>query len=324
MKRVLVTGASGFVGRATCAAFSSRGVAVRAAVRAAGGEIAGAGEVVAVGDVGGDTAWRLALEGVDCVVHLAARVHQMRDRAPDPLAAHREVNVRGTERLARAAALAGVRRLVFVSSVKVMGEGRPAPYREGDPPQPADAYGQSKWEAEQGLARVGAETGLQVVILRPPLVYGPGVRANFLRLMDLIDGGIPLPLGAVKNRRSLVFVGNLADAVIAAAAHPAAAGETFFVSDGEDVSTSELLVRIGVALGTTPRILAVPPGLLRAAALLLGKGAAAERLLGSFAVDSGRIRERLGWNPPATMAQGLAATARWHGERGSGRAEVRE
>ncbi|MBI5068809.1 MAG: SDR family oxidoreductase [Deltaproteobacteria bacterium] len=324
MRRVLVTGATGFVGRAACSAFTRRGIEVRAAVRTVGAQVAEAAEVAVVGDVGSQTSWDAALEGIDCVVHLAARVHQMRDRAPDPLEAHREVNVRGTERLARAAASAGVRRLVYMSSVKVMGEGRPAPYREGDPPRPADAYGQSKWEAEQALARIGEETGLQVVILRPPLVYGPGVRANFLRLMQLVHAGIPLPLGAVNNRRSLIFVGNLADAVVAAATHPAAAGETFFVSDGEDVSTSELLVRIGVALGRTARLLGVPAGLLRAVALLLGKGAAADRLLGSFAVDSGRLRERLGWTPPTSMAHGLAETARWHGERDKRRTEARE
>jgi nucleoside-diphosphate-sugar epimerase len=311
LRRLLVTGASGFVGSRVCSLLVDRGVAVRAAVRSTHSELPAGLEIAAVGDIGPSTPWTDALARVDCVVHLAARVHQMKDRAPDPLAAYREVNALGTANLARAAAAAGVRRLVFLSSVKVLGDGRAMPYRETDTPAPPDPYGQSKWEAEQALAETAAKTGLEVVILRPPLVYGPGVRANFLRLMELVSRGVPLPLGAIGNRRSLAFVGNLADAVLAAATHPAAAGETFLVSDGEDLSTPELIRRLAAALDRAPRLLHVPPALLRGAAGVLGKRAAAERLLGSLAVDSTRIRERLGWTPPYSVDRGLAETARW-------------
>jgi UDP-N-acetyl-alpha-D-quinovosamine dehydrogenase len=319
LRRLLVTGATGFVGSRVCSLLIERGLAVRAAVRRAPARATAGLEIAAVGDIGPSTRWEDALAGAECVVHLAARVHQMRDRAPDPLAAHCEVNVLGTTRLARAAAAAKVRRLVFMSSVKVLGDGRPTPYRETDAPAPADPYGRSKWEAEQALARIANETGLEVVILRPPLVYGPGVRANFLRLMNLVFRRVPLPLGSIRNRRSLVFVGNLADAILAASTHPSAAGETFLVSDGEDLSTPELIRGLGSALGRPPRLLDVPPALLRGAARMLGRGPTAERLLGSLAVDSTRIRERLSWAPPFSVDRGLAETARWFLEAGRAR-----
>jgi nucleoside-diphosphate-sugar epimerase len=205
-----------------------------------------------------------------------------------------------------------VRRFVFVSSVKVNGEERAAAYTEADTPMPEDAYALSKWEAEQGLRQIAAATGLEVVILRPPLVYGPGVGANFLALMHAVARGIPLPLGAINNRRSLIFVGNLADAILCCLEHPVAAGKTFLVSDGEDVSTPALVRRMAAALGGPARLVALPMPVLRAAAALAGKSALATRLLDSLTVDGTAIRHTLGWSPPFTLDEGLRETAAWY------------
>ena len=309
--RVLVTGATGFVGSALLPAFRAHGHVVRAAVRRSTG--CDADEQVRVGDLSPDTDWREALAGVDAVVHLAARVHVMHDTSTDPLADFRRSNVEGTAALARAATASGAKRLVYLSSIKVNGEAtHGGAFTERDPPAPKDPYGVSKAEAEEALRRIAAESGLEVVVLRPPLVYGPGVRANFLRLMRLADRGVPLPFRAVDNRRSMVFVGNLADAIVRCVEHPAAAGRTFLVSDGEDLSTADLIRRLAKALGKSAILVPVPPGLMRAAANVLGKGAEADRLLGSLRIDSSVLRERLGWRPPFTVDQGLAATAAWY------------
>ena len=270
-------------------------------------------DAVAVGDIGPDTDWRTALEGVRGVVHLAARTHVLRETATDPLAAYRKINVSGTERLARSAAAGGVRRLVFVSSVKVNGERtEERPFTEDGAPRPEDAYGVSKWEAEQALFRIAAETGLEVVVLRPPLVYGPGVKGNFLRLMNLVARGVPLPLGAVDNRRSLVYTGNLAGAIIKALDAPQAAGRTYLVSDGEDVSTPDLVRGLARALGAKPRLLSLPLAALGLAATLAGKRAEVARLTGSLQVDSARIRRELDWRPSFALTQGLELTAKWY------------
>lgn len=310
---ILVTGANGFIGRILCEALSARGLRARKAVRAAGAGDAGA---IAVGDIGPGTEWGAALKGVRGVVHLAARTHVLRETAPDPLADYRRINVAGTERLARSAAASGVRRLVFVSSAKVNGE-RTAerPYAEDDAPRPEDPYGVSKWEAEQGLARVGAETELETVVLRPPAVYGPGVKGNFLRLMSLVARGVPLPLGAIANRRSFVFAGNLADAIVKALEAREAAGRTYLVSDGEDMSTPDLVRALARALGVKPRLFSLPLSALAIAAALAGKRAEFVRLAGSLQVDGTRIRRELGWEPRYTMVQGLAETARWYHSR---------
>lgn len=304
--RVLLTGASGFVGQATGRALKAAGHSVRRVLRQAG-----EGDVFRLDGIDGQTDWRGAFEGVDVVVHLAARVHQMADTAADPLAAFREVNTAGTEHLARAAAAAGVRRLVFVSSVKAVAEATsPGAYLDEDAQAlPVDPYGISKYEAERALHRVAAETGLEVVIVRPPLVYGPGVGANFRALMRLLGKGWPLPLACVDNRRSLVSVDNLADVLCCCVRHPAAAGRTYFVTDGENVSTAELCRRIGRALGRPARLLPVPVCLLRLAGTLTGRSAAVQRLTESLALDSGRIRRELDWTPPYSLDQGLAATA---------------
>jgi nucleoside-diphosphate-sugar epimerase len=240
----------------------------------------------------------------------------LHETAPDALAAYLRVNAEGTERLARSAAACGVSRLLFLSSVKVNGEQTgDHPYTEDDLPRPEDAYGASKRDAEQALARVAAETGLETVVLRPPLVYGPGVKANFLRLMDYVARGVPLPLGAIANRRSLIYVGNLAHAIVTALDAPPAAGHTYLVSDGEDVSTPELVRMIAQALGVKPRLLPVPLAVLGVAAAIAGQRADLARLTGSLQVDSSRIRRDLAWRPPFTLAQGLELTARWYHSR---------
>ena len=301
---VLVTGATGFVGRALCRQMMAAGHALIPAVRSK----AGFPNEVVVGDIESSTDWRLLLAGCDAVVHLAARAHVMAETAQNPLALYRAVNTDATLNLARQAAEAGVKRFVFISTVKVNGEGRDAPYREADVPAPADAYAISKWEAEQGLRRIARETGLEVVILRPPLVYGPGVKANFLRLMQLIQKDWPLPLGAIRNRRSLLYLGNLVDAIRLCVEHPAAAGQTFLLDDGEAVSTPELIRAVAHAMGRTARLPAVPVRVTEFAGVLFGKRAAVARLTGSLWVDSSSIRSRLNWTPPYSMEAGLAAT----------------
>jgi nucleoside-diphosphate-sugar epimerase len=308
---VLVTGATGFVGTALRDALRAGNVAHRAAARrpALNGLI---DDTITVGEIRGTTDWSAALSGMSAVVHLAARVHVMKETASDALAEFRRVNTEGTEHLARAAAKAGVRRFVYVSSIKVNGEvthGRP--FSPADAGSPVDPYGVSKWEAEVALARVASETGLEVVVVRPPLVYGANVRGNFLRLLKLARLGLPLPFGAARNLRSLVFVRNLADALVRCIEHPKAVGQTYLVSDGEDLSTAELCRRLSRALGKTPRLLPVPTGVLKSVAAVAHRDAEFQRLFGSLQVDSSSLRAQLEWQPPFTVDQGIAETAAW-------------
>ena len=308
---VLVTGATGFVGRACVDAFLRAGHRVRRVLRSACPPVDGVEDIV-VGDLVDVVDWSTAMRGVDAVVHLAARVHVMRETVADPGAVFRRINVDVTRRLADAAAQSGVRRFVFVSSVKVQGEHSPGrPFTEDDPPAPEDPYGASKRDAEAVLADIAATTRLEVVVLRPPLVYGPGVGGNLHVLLRAVARGLPLPLGAVRNRRSLVFVGNLADAIVRCVESPAAAGRTFLVDDGEPRSTAQLVSDLARASGRAPRMLSVPPALLGRVAGWLGQGDAAGRLLNDFEIDSGALRRTLGWTPPFSYSEGIDATGRW-------------
>ena len=302
--KLLVTGATGFVGTTLGSRLAELGYEVVPSVRGK----SGLPNEVVVGNLDVLTDWRLAFVNCDAVIHLAARVHVMNEPSQNPLALYRATNTEGTLNLARQAAQSGVKRFVFISTIKVNGEGRDAPYRETDDAAPEDAYAISKWEAEQGLRQIERETGMEVVILRPPLVYGPGVKANFQRLLQVVRRGWPLPLGAIQNRRSLLYLGNFVDAIRLCVEHPAAAGQTFLLDDGEPVSTPELIRALARAMGRPARLLAVPVGVLEFAGALLGRRAAVARLTGSLWVDSSAIRTRLGWTPPFSMAAGLAAT----------------
>ena len=309
----LITGAGGFVGRLLSARLLAEGWNVRGTVLSSQSysSLVSNVEPVEIEPLGEHTPWSHALVGIDTVIHLAARVHIMGDPSVDPLMEYRKVNTEGTGQLAREAAKAGVKRLVFISSIKVNGEEADVPYTEDSPEHPTDPYGVSKWEAEQLLRQIGAQTGLEVVVVRPPLVYGPGVKANFLNLMKMLQINVPLPLALVDNKRSFIYVGNLVDALTICAKHPAAAGKTYLVSDGEDVSTPELIRRVAHALGKPPRLFPLSPYLIRLAGTITGKGATVNRLLGSLVVDSSRIRNELGWRPPFTMERGLRETADW-------------
>lgn len=314
MNKVLLTGASGFVGRAVHDRLSENDkFALSVALRIPLSDWPKTTSISQVSAIDGATDWSAILGGCNIVIHAAARVHVMNDTAEDPLAAFRKVNVEGTLRLARHAAKAGVRRFIFISSIKVNGEGTApgVPYTADDLPAPIDPYGISKMEAEQGLRAIAAETDLEVVIIRPVLVYGAGVKANFLNMMRWLDKGIPLPFGAIDNRRSFVALENLVDLIVTCVDHPSAANETFLVSDGEDLSTAQLLRRMGIALGSTARLLPVPVWMLESGAAVLGKRALSQRLCGSLQVDIDKTRQLLNWVPPVSVDQALAAAARY-------------
>lgn len=309
---ILVTGATGFVGGALVRRLRADDGARRvvAAVRRGGLSWPEGILPCQVGDLTPSTDWTHALDGVCAVVHCAARVHVMSDTSADPLEEFRRVNVQGTLNLARQAAAAGVRRFVFVSSIKVNGEatqpGRP--FTADDVPAPLDSYGVSKMEAEQALRDLANQTGLELVIVRPPLVYGPGVKANFAAMMRWLRRGMPLPLGRIQNARSLVALDNLVDLLVICLTHPAAAGQVFLVSDGEDVSVTELLRRIGQAMGRPVRLLPIPGAWIEWASAMVGKRNVAQRLCGSLQVDIEKTRRLLGWRPPLTLDQGLKKT----------------
>lgn len=308
---VFVTGATGFVGRALCAALMGR-VLLRISMQnqAAGNRLEGVDVIQA--SLSPDQDWSLAMAGITSVIHCAARVHVLSEEVADPLAEFRRVNVDGTLRLAKQAAAAGVKRFVFLSSIKVNGEQTQlgAPFIADQQPNPADPYGVSKMEAEVGLRAIAIETGMEVVIIRPPLVYGPGVKANFLAMMRWLKRGIPLPLGAVTgNKRSFIALDNLIDFIVTCLDHPAAANQTFLVSDGESLSTATLLRRIGEALGRPARLIPVPVSLLKLGGGFLGKPGIAQRLCDSLEVDISKTRELLDWVPPVSVEEGLRRTA---------------
>jgi len=288
------------------------GLDVRGTVRARSPRDPVTQTLIAVGDLSRDTDWRPALTGADAVVHTAGRVHVMDASDGDPIANYRTTNVDSTLQLARQAIAASVRRLLFLSSIKVNGESTPLnrPFRVGDSPKPNGAYAVSKAEAEAGLRQIGKETGLEIVIIRPVLVYGPGVRANFLSMMRWIERGVPFPFGLVHNARSLVALDNLVDLIRVCLRHPAAAGETFLVSDGEDLSTPDLIRRTGDAMGRRTRLMPVPVSILRSVAKIVGKPEVGERLCGSLRVDIEGTKSLLGWTPPISVDHALAKTVR--------------
>lgn len=304
MNKILVTGASGFVGRALLKRMGDQAVPV---YRTASVVKRHPAEVV-ISSLGGQTDWSVALREVTVVVHAAARAHVMDDAAANPLDEYRKINVLGTLNLARQAAAVGVRRFVFVSSIKVNGEAtKPGqPFTADDPAMPEDAYGQSKWEAEQGLQQIAAETGLELVIIRPPLVYGPGVKGNLRSLLKLAKSGLPLPLGAIENQRSMIHLGNLVDFIILCTMAPDAANQVFLISDARAMSTTELLRLLRVEMGLPPRLIPVPAALLAFAGRLVGKRAMIDRLYGSLQVDNSKACTMLGWTPPLSVEHGIA------------------
>ena len=355
MSRILVTGANGFIGSAVCPALAAAGHTVRAAVRRRADSMADGGQMVGghnfgghnfywhtvdgrqgksaddgtrgepgielceIGDIGPDTDWIPALEDVEIVIHLAGRAH-LPTAAAHEIEAGVRVNVAGTGRLARQAASRGVRRLVFASSIKVHGDrSAESPFTEESPVRPGDPYGRSKWQAEKTLRQVEEDSGMAVVILRLPLVYGPGVKANFLRLLRWVEAGVPLPLGSIRNRRSMIGLGNLADFIRLCVKESSAAGETFLAADGVDLSTPELIRRIAGYFHRPARLVPVPPRMLVAGARLLGKSEIAQRLCGSLTVDIGKARRHLGWQPPVSIDEGLEQTVEWYIKAGHSR-----
>ena len=312
MSKILVTGATGFVGKALCQILIKNKYEVIGAVRSVEKrfllppEI----EICMIDDIYSHTDCDGALDGVDTIIHLASRVHVMHETSLYPLDEYRKVNTYGTERLAYMAAKAGTRRIIYLSTIKVNGER--GCFREGDLPAPEDHYAISKWEAEQILYKIAAENGLEIVIIRIPLVYGPGVKANFLQLLDIVNKNVPLPLSLIDNKRSLIYIGNLVDAIIRCIEHPDAANQTFLVSDGQDISTPELIRMIAGAMGKKARLIPFPLPLLKVIGQLFGKSPEIERLTGSLCIDSNKIRKVLGWKPPFTMEEGICETVKWY------------
>jgi UDP-glucose 4-epimerase len=312
LMKVLITGATGFVGRALVARLSNQpGCSTVCAVRDTSRLAAGPAEVVQVPDLTANTDWSVALADVEVVVHTAARVHVMNEQSADPLAEFRRVNVEGTLALARQAADAGVRRFVFLSSIKVNGEATEPgmPFTADQQPAPIDPYGISKLEAEQGLQKLAADTSMEVVIIRPVLVYGPGVKGNFRSMLSWLSRGIPLPLGALHNRRSLVALDNLVDLIVTCTAHPDAANQVFLVSDDEDMSTTELLKRMAHAMDARTWLIPVPASWIKTGSALLGRSDIAQRLCESLQVDIGKTKQRLQWQPPVSVDVALRNTA---------------
>jgi UDP-4-keto-D-QuiNAc 4-reductase len=319
--KLLVTGANGFIGSALCQAGRSRGISILGAIRSINqvNDLPFHVEPLVVDTLVNLAQHQAILSQVDCIVHLAARAHMMRDSVDDPLAAFRAVNTNATCDLARAASERGVRRFIYISSIKVNGEGQPdcpaqgaKTYTELSKPDPKDPYGVSKWEAEQLLAQIAMETGLEIVVLRPPLVYGPQVKANFLQLMRLVKLGIPLPFGQVNNLRSMIFVDNLVNAIFTCVFHPAAVGQTFLVSDGVEISTPALIRHLAAALDRPTCLLPLSTRWLRLIGQMTGKSTAIDRLLGSLTIDISHIHRVLNWHPPFSLEQGLEETAEWY------------
>jgi nucleoside-diphosphate-sugar epimerase len=314
VNRVLVTGANGFVGQHLCPYLIAQGFTLRAALRRQQPDWAVC-EQVAIGDITAECDWSAALEGVDAVFHLAGRAHVMRETVDDPLAQFRQVNVAGSRRLAQQAAAAGVKRLIYLSSIKVNGERSiNQPIEADDGAAPEDAYGQSKWEAEQALRKIAEESGMELVIVRPVLIYGRGVKGNLQHLAGWVRKGLPLPLGRVNNRRSLVNIQNLLDFLHTCLLHPDAAGEVFIVADGEDLSTPQLIRKLAAAMGVSPRLVPLPISLLHLLGRLSGRSAAIERLCGDLQVNIDKNKRLLNWVPKVSVESALREMVRRHAD----------
>ena len=304
---ILVTGSTGFLGARLCKTLKKKPRVELTAVVRCRRVVAEVDSVIQIPCIDSSSDWTDALIAHDVVIHTAARVHIMKDSVADPLTEYRKVNVDGTLNLARQSAAAGVKRFIFVSSIKVNGEQTSPgqPFQPNDEAKSIDPYGISKWEAEQGLQQIAQETGLEVVIIRPPLVYGPGVKGNFANLIKLVGKGLPLPLGAIHNQRSMIALDNLVDLIITCIDHPDAANEVFLASDGQDLSTTELLQGLAKAMGRSSRLLPIPGAVLSLAALTLGKKPVADRLLGSLQVDISKTQDLLNWTPPISVGEGI-------------------
>lgn len=310
-RSIALTGATGLIGAAVARRLVGERIRLRIAVRS-GQNGAEAAEVHWFEELSASTSWRSFVASMEVVIHCAARVHIMNELSADPLTEFRKVNVEGTLTLARQAAEAGIKRFIFISSIKVNGEGTEPgkPYTAEDVPAPVDPYGISKLEAERGLLALAVETGMEVIIIRPVLVYGPGVKANFHSMMNWLNKRVPLPLGAIHNKRSMVALDNLVDLIVTCIDHPAAANQVFLVSDGDDLSTTQLLQRTGKALGKPALLLPLPSFLLSTAARMLGKPGVAQRLCGSLQVDIEKTKTLLSWAPPVSVDDALSKTAR--------------
>lgn len=306
---ILVTGSNGFIGQAICTGLAHDGHEVIRIVR-----FESSASEIAVGEINECTNWARVLgnQQVDTVIHVAAKLPPQNSQSDINNKEFFDVNSKGTSNLALKCAKHGVRRFIFLSTTKVLGESSDEPFHADDPAIPADDYAKSKWNAEQSLWQISRETGMEVVILRPPIVYGPGVKGNFLKMMYAVDKRMPFPFGSVHNRRSLIYVENLVDAVRTCLTHPEAAGHTWMVSDNDDVSTAELIRRIAYALGRPALLFSIPVGLMNRIGKLIGKEPNMERLVGSLYVDTSPIQNELGWWPPFTMQQGLKKTATWY------------
>lgn len=321
LNKILITGATGFLGKPLLSEIRKKysDNTVVPVLRKESSEF-NRFDCLVVDGIGPLTDWDDKLVGIDCIIHCAARVHVMNDTVEDPLEAFREVNVQGTLALAKAAAKAGVKRFIFVSSIKVNGESTTdrVPYKSSDEPSPEDPYGISKAEAEKGLKLISDESGMEVVIIRPPLVYGPGVKANFAAMLKLASTGIPLPFGCINlNKRSMVYVENLISLIIACIENPNAANQTFLVSDDNDLSTKEFVKGLSNGLGKSGLMLPVPNVLFSIAGKMFGKSAVIDRLCGSLQVDISHTQETLNWHPPYSVKQGFAATAKYFKEQHS-------
>ena len=315
MTKILITGATGFVGRALFKNLKSKKkYLAHLTTRTNQEELFEGGKVFNIGEIDSNTNWNDALDGVDCIVHCAARAHTTENKQTVLLNAYRRINVDGTKNLAKQAVAIGIKRFIFLSSIKVNGEETIATksFKYNDISQPEDAYGITKWEAEQALLEISKQTGLEVVIIRPPLVYGEGVKGNFLRLLDIVYKQIPLPFAKINNLRSFVGLDNLIDLIICCIEHPRAGGKTFLVSDGEDLSTTDLIRKLSKFMNKSPRLFQFPQLIIQLTARLVGKSLEVKRLLGSLRIDNSYAREILGWSPVLSLDESLAKTVRWY------------